>query len=157
MGFEVLIATAISLALLMLIVYSFAIGASMFIEVAHSSREDLHKRAVDRIQTRIEIKSVEWNSLTRDINVSVFNSGSTKIDNFGLMDVIVVYNEAKYLRYETDWKATIENETINPGILDPGETLAMLIYGPFEQGTVVWMKICTPNGVCAASRYVIGG
>ncbi len=160
MGFETMIVSAIAIFLIILVTIVVVTGTNTLLEVTHTSFKDLERDLVEKIMTKISVKNMTWDNTSGDITLYILNDGSTKISQYNHMDIILLHNGvAEYLDYPTDWQVLgIENDTINPNILDPGETLKILVNGPFLENDTVKFIISTPNGVvCSSREYIIGG
>ena len=111
----------------------------------------------ENARTEITIDSVSGDTFC-SFTVDLTDSGSTRILEIGMMDVIVQFatgnNVAQRLTYVAsgplsvgEWTDTTLNGTFEPGIWNPGEVLtldakALLI----EPGTAA-ITVSTPNGV----------
>ncbi len=160
MGFETIIVSAIAIFLIILVTIVVITGTNTLLETTHASFKDLEENLLEKVMTKISITNITWDNVSGDITVYLSNDGSTKITKYNYMDVILIHNgEAKYLDYPADWQVVgIDGDAINPNILDPGETLKILVNGPFLENDTVKFIISTPNGVVYTSKtYIIGG
>jgi flagellar protein FlaF len=159
MGMDTVIVSVVSIALIIVVAYSFAMETNNLITSAHSGFSNLQKLTLKKIKTNIEIQNILWNVSGNDyLRFSVANTGDTKLSNFELWDVVVVRNNSTlYLSYGSDWIVdSISNDSINPNILDPFESAQIEVRIPFESGESVIIRVSTPNGVVATQRYNVG-
>ncbi len=159
MGFDTIIVSIISIAMILVIAYSFVMETDNIVDSVHTGFNSLHKTTIKRIHTDISIENIRWNLTgNKHLYINVTNTGDTKISDYSLWDVVLIKNGVvEYLDYDTDWDVyAFYNDTINPNILDPSETLEIRILRTFNSGDVVWIEVSTPNGVVAAKRYVVG-
>ncbi len=160
MGFETIIVSAIAIFFIILVTIVFITGTNALLETTHKSFKDLERDLLEKIMTKVSIANLAWDNTSGDVTVYISNDGSTKIVEYNHMDIILIHNgTAKYLDYPSDWQILgIENDTINPDILDPGETLKIIVNGPFSENDTVKFIISTPNGVVYSSKtFIIGG
>jgi flagellar protein FlaF len=103
------------------------------------------------------------------INLVVLNTGQANLGDFPSWDVIVQYQGNDYITYSESYPPADNRWTINgiyitgngserfdPGILNPGEEINMVINLQPEIGTeeAARISVTTPNGV-TATCYVI--
>jgi len=134
---------------------------------AASGNEAAYKisRLIDeyRIETLIKIMNVTFNSL-QQVNVTIKNVGNTKIWKYQFCDVVVTYianvsnsliKLTTRLTYSQSgglgtwyvWK--IINDYVDPGILNPNESMIITLTLPYPsvRGTVLVIVFSTDNGV----------
>ena len=107
-----------------------------------------------------------------NLNVTLLNSGQTKLSSFSKWDVIVQYDGndggyyAEWLPYTTgspgadEWTVggiyvDGDPEAFEPDILNPGETLEIVaqLDPPAEGGTLLMVTVATPNGITASISF----
>ncbi|MFN3384631.1 MAG: hypothetical protein ACK401_07030 [Archaeoglobaceae archaeon] len=152
MGFDS-VAVAIMLSAVVLAVgYVLIVGNSILTEQAIEGYRDLTHFAVKRLQSNIEIISVNYSN--GKITAFMKNIGATKFENFESFDAIV-YGEgfvSDYLR----GNFLITNELINPGIFDPQEVARFESDLSLANGNYT-LLICTPNAICDSFGFLVGG
>ncbi len=125
----------------------------------------------ERLKTEIAVVNVSTSG-NNDINVTINNTGTTKILNSGFehIDVFVYYDVVgaasgyvfSWLPYtetsppENDhWTVvSISPDLINPGTFDPDEQMRIWIrvQRNIDTNSTNWLKVVMPNGV-SASKY----
>ncbi|MBP2029983.1 flagellar protein FlaF [Methanohalophilus levihalophilus] len=156
MGFDTIIVAFFVVTTIILVANTFAIGATNLIDSAYEGYSEINNVAFDRIHTDIDIPSIWYNDTSSHIFFTVENTGETKLSNFELWDVIVVKNgSASYLDSD-DWTMSFQNDTINPGILDPLETMDVEINQTFVAGEHAIIKVSTSNGILSSAEHTVG-
>ncbi|MHC1610528.1 MAG: hypothetical protein ACXQTW_02845 [Candidatus Methanospirareceae archaeon] len=176
MGFGTIFATIAMVVIIGIASYMLIAGTLFTMDTLSRSVKIANEMDSARLKTAIEIVNVSVTSLGAgsDINVSVNNTGATKILNsdFEQIDVFVSYSNHtagrihRWIPYnDTDYGALQPNEwtvvgitpdLINPGIFDPDEQMRIVIRvypainSTREKGN--WTKIVMPNGI-SDSRY----
>ena len=122
---------------------------------------------IGRNRTRIDCVNATANATQMEILVA--NEGHVSLNDFSHWDVIVQYYDgnddyhARWLPYTTDstpdsnqW--TVGNvffqgdsETIEPGILNPGEEMEIIaeLYPAAGENTTLQATVSTFNGICS--------
>ena len=136
-----------------------------------SSFESTLELREEQLRTRIAIGSTTIDLLFRcetEVKLTLDNVGDVPIWDYEDMDFIQWYipdagdDRLFKLAYtggnldKGDWAiSSISGDSINPGILDPGETanLTGRLKQPPKQGELGYVTLVTPNGV-SASAYV---
>jgi flagellar protein FlaF len=144
-------------------------------DVLSSSFKKANEIQNERIKTEIEIVnvSVTPSNPVSEINVSINNTGSTKIlkADYKYIDLFVRYNAfeigniTKWLPYNdtttgergnNEWTVVnITPDFINPRIFDPDEQMKMVIRvePEIEENSTNWVKVVMPNGVSDAKYF----
>lgn len=130
------------------------------------SVESISVREGDIMRTNLDSLRAAQLAWGNDLRVTVKNSGQTKLASFDKWDFIVNYTSADgqmhstWLPYTTlapaanQWqKARIglngPLEYFEPGILDPGEEMVILVHLDPPPGNATGdISLTTPNGVC---------
>lgn len=181
MGFGTILATIVMVVILGISSYLFLTGALFTMDTLSSSLKNINEIDNDRLKTEIELGSVSVTPSNpgpgSDINVSINNTGSTKILNsdFKHIDVLVhyynytgtenitiygwiPYNDTDYdisALQNNEWTVVnITQDLINPGIFDPDEQMKIVVrvYPAIKESSTNWLKVVTPNAV-SDSKY----
>jgi len=128
----------------------------------------MQQREGDRARTNLAPLAAAVTPLGDYVQVTLKNTGSTKLADFDQWDVILHYTDAlgsdhvAWFAYPAQWTAqlyqtaaTATPEVFDPGILNPGEEVELLINVPdvVGTGTVNQATISTPNGVTASTIF----
>lgn len=134
----------------------------------------MQERTGDRARTIIASLSAQTSALdetTDAVQVTLKNSGSTKLSDWAQWDVILQYtsgsNNPTVKWYPAgdgtnQWDATIYSnastlnpEVIEPGIFNPGEEMVITVKvsPPVGAGTTNLAVIATPNGITASTVF----
>lgn len=167
MGFGTVIASMLSVAILLLASYVCSSGGFYMADVLANSVMEMQENKNEIMKTNIEITNISANEA--GIFVSLNNTGSTKVGDYDYMDVIVKYSNASgiaktmWVPYQGDpdalenkWTVgNISPDLVNPGILDPGEEmeLQILLGDSLENKSVNWLLVAAPNGVKASGYF----
>lgn len=162
MGFDTVIASIISIALIIAVAYVFASGSYTLTEMTSLEYKKAVDRAVDIINTKIYILDVYYDNTTQSVVADVKNGGMTRFKGFSKFDVFLYgkpegWTETYYPSIES-LSFDIVAELTNPGIFDPHEIvrLNVKLTQPLPNGTYV-LLVCTPNGVCCSGDFTVGG
>lgn len=167
MGFGTIIASMISVAILLLASYVCSSGGFYMADVLANSLMEMQENENEIMKTEIEITNISADEA--HIFVSLNNTGSAKIGDFDYMDVIVNYSNTSgavktiWIPYQGDSKAlenkwtvgNISPDLVNPGILDPAEEmrLQILLEDSLKNDSVNWLLVAAPNGVKASGYF----
>ncbi len=162
MGFDTVIASVISIALIIAVAYVFASGSYTLTEMVSLEYRKAVNKAVDVINTRIYIVTVYYDNTTQSVVADVKNNGTTKFNDFSKFDVFLYgrpdgWTETYYPTISSI-SFDIIAELTNPGIFDPHEIvrLNVKLSESLPNGTYV-ILVCTPNGVCCSDEFNVGG
>jgi flagellar protein FlaF len=176
MGFDTIVATGLSVLILLVLAYVLFAGFTGSIDQMTSTMKDVETMKSDQLKTGISIYNVSTNDSVVTFEMS--NNGFTKISNFSRMDLIMTFNQT-FHQYEDDpathesltiWLPYSESLTgdedawtcvnitpdmINPRVLDPGETMSceMYIKETLEPGSLGWVVATTPNGASGMGYF----
>ncbi len=162
MGFDTVIASIISIALIIAVAYVFASGSYTLAEIASMQYKKAVDRAVDIINTKMTILNVYYDNSTQSVIADIKNSGMTRFKEFSKFDVFVYGKPEGWTEtyYPTIERVTFDivAELTNPGIFDPHEIvrLDVRLANSLPNGTYV-LLVCTPNGVCFSGEFTVGG
>lgn len=169
MGFGTVIATGISIVLLIVTAYAVIMGFSAAMDTMTYSMKDIQNLKNDQIKTDVALSEISTNG--HEITFQITNTGNTKILNLSMSDIIFTFNRTKndtvktsyWMPYRTSlagsedaWtKESIANDMINPGILDPGETMSCKAYLLDETwpGSLGWISFTAQNGASASAYF----
>lgn len=167
MGFGTVIASMISVAILLLASYVCSSGGFYMADVLANSVMEMQENENEIMKTEIEITNISADEA--EIFMYLNNKGSTKIGNFDYMDVIVKYSNTSgtvktiWIPYQEDagilenkWiVGNISPDLVNPGILDPGEEmeLQILLEDSLKNESVNWLLVAAPNGAKASGYF----
>jgi len=146
-----IIGAAIGVLLLILVGYLMIGSALTTAEVVASAQKDITIQGEARLQTAINISSVSFGTPTTLI---LKNTGQEPISDFTHMDVVLFYGVNSPQKYSYDsggtvdtWKHDPISGTMNPGTLEPGEQM-LIIINNLASGPSYVQVICA-NGVYA--------
>lgn len=168
MGFGTVIATGISIVLMLLMAYVLINGYLAAVDGTTSSLKIVADTKNEQLKTSITINNVTTDH--NNITFEMYNQGSERIKDFSHMDVWLMFNRTVngtgiatlYLPYDTaisgsanEWTVNgISPDIINPRVLDPGETAqcrAFVLDRPMPGQA--WIKVSAPNGVTASTYF----
>jgi archaeal flagellar protein FlaF len=174
MGFGSIIATAISIIVLMAAGYMLIGGVTHSADVTGASMKSAADLENERLKTVLEIDDIGSNMEAGWFSFHLKNVGAEKIENISRMDVIfkmtglndsVYYAPYRFpgqdLTVYWDYEP-IESimagigDAVNPGMLDPGENVNILVHNDdgFPSRTA-WVQVTAPNGVSASGNIIM--
>lgn len=130
----------------------------------------LQEREGERVRTSLTATDVAVDPAGGILQVTVKNSGATRLADFARWDLIVEYADGAttrvaWLPYGTEanqWSAEIYQdagasapEVFDPNLLNPGEDLVVTatLSPPIAAGSTNRFTLVTPNGVTAAAAF----
>ncbi len=130
------------------------------------SWREMEERLGDRARTDLSPVSAETNGLGSQVYVTLSNDGDTKLADFDQWDVIVQYDTdndgdhdvVEWFSYHAppplngEWSKAI-GENFEPGIFNPGETMAITIAVSSEISSTGVAIIATPNGISTSKDF----
>lgn len=158
---ETVVSALIIIGILILVVFSAAFYMLNTQAAISDSSRVMQARMTDRARTGMTLVSTVTDAPGDYAQIILQNTGMVKQSDLKNWDVIVQYTDALggfhagWYTYPISWTAQIyqtlpsQLETIEPGILNPGEYLAFQIHlvPPAKTGTTNLATITTPNGV----------
>jgi archaeal flagellar protein FlaF len=176
MGFETILATGISIMILMVLAYVLFAGFTGSIAQMTNTMKDVETLKGDQMKTSISVYNVSTNDTLVTFEMS--NNGFTRIENFSQIDIIMTFTELPSSQYEDEqvadqnstvwfpyeknlandkdaWTCVdITPDMINPRVWDPGETMScqMYIKEKLQPGSLGWVVVTAPNGA-SGMRY----
>ncbi len=164
------------MAIIVLLAAGFALAAGITgsADATGTALKDVAGRELGQGNTRLTIDNLTGSVAGGYFTFSLNNVGNAKIENVSRIDVIakvVDGDVAWWFPYKFPgttpgqyWEcagitslAPGIGDAINPGMLDPGETLLVSVRGPAPlAGHDLWVQATAPNGVSASYEWVIG-
>ncbi len=173
MGFSTIVATGVSVLILLVVGYFLLAGFSGSIDNLTATMKDVESMKGDQMKTSIGVSNVSTSG--HNITFEMDNNGYTKITDFSKMDIIITFNQTIPDQYsswvqKTDWFPYQENLTykenawtcvsifpdiINPRVLDPSEKMygSMYVQDDLVPGSYGWVVIMTPNGASGMGYF----
>lgn len=148
-----LIGAAIGVFLLILVAYLLVGATLLTAETVMAAQRDMTEVHAGVRGSSVSITGYAIAEENTKLYLMVKNDGDTVIQNPQQMDLFLAYEDGSQERKEWTLEQ-ISPDIINPGFLDPGETLNMstTISGEIP----IWAKVATPTG-SSASGYIGGG
>lgn len=124
----------------------------------------------ERARTNLSVTGAEAVPDGSSVQVTLKNTGSTRLSDFNTWDVFLQYSDGQALQLnwyaygvsENQWNerifqdaSTQAPEVIEPGILNPGEEMQVTINitPPVATDTTDLVTITTPNGVTTSAAF----
>ncbi len=140
--------------------------------LAEASRA-MQERLTAQARTDLQVVSATvYGAFNTLVDITVKNTGSSKLADFAHWDVIVEYTDTGMASH-IDWypygtssgtwskgiyqtAATLTAEKLEPDILNPGEEMIITVHVQFtiETGLTNVATIATPNGIAASVTFV---
>ena len=133
------------------------------VQTVNESWREMEAISEERLGTDITVVSTQVSVDSLEITAVVANEGRTPLSNFDHMDMIVNYEGTDAQRYagwvpysedapqpDNSWKVSgITNDYRNPGIVDTGEEVTILVkLNPgVKTGPERWLVFSTDTGV----------
>ncbi len=130
------------------------------------SWQAMEQRLEERVRTQLTAVSAQVDESHANITLELRNDGQTPVADFARMDVLVQYfseSGAHYVNWVPFTSGPLQSNTwavesilddyVNPGVLDPEETLQIQvrINPPMGTGTNGWIIVSTENGVTVSA------
>jgi len=145
-----LIGAVVGVFLLLLVAY-LLVGATLITaETVMNAQREMTEVQVTTIRTSIAIEDY---TLTDDrLYLLITNDGATIIDPKPEGMDVYLSDDLFTQMVRASWiqEGTITPDGINPGLLDPGESLNMSV-DISGVANASWVKVATPNGITASS------
>jgi flagellar protein FlaF len=173
MGFSTIVATGISVLILLVVGYFLLMGFSGSIDNMTATMKDVESMKGDQMKTSIAIYNVSTDG--HNVTFEMDNNGYTKIINFSKMDVIITFNQTIVDQYsswvqKTDWfpyqESLTESENawtctnitpdlIDPRVWNPGEKVygRMYVQDDLVPGSLGWVVVTAPNGATGMGYF----
>jgi flagellar protein FlaF len=154
MGLDTVIVAFFVVGTILVVAGTLTMGANNLVESSYHGYVSAHQTMMDRLQTRIEIqKNVTFNVSTNHASFTVVNTGETKLSNFDHWDVILVKESQVFYLNETQYRITPGIDIINPGILDPHESIEIELLTDLESNESFIVEIITENGIVSSAKH----
>ena len=167
---ETALISIVSIALVIISTVTMTMGLFQSATGLAGAWEQMEQQAGDIRQTEISVIPPE-DYAGGLVDLTVMNVGQTNLGDFPDWDVITQYesNSLIYLEYSEDFPPDYDSWTVNdititgngaecfdPGILNPGEEMNLVInlWPEIGEGDTARITITTPNGV-TSTCYVI--
>ena len=122
----------------------------------------------DRARTAIKIPSSSIGDDPCDLTITIANTGTTAISDFSKMDIIVQFirgsNTPDNLTFsegdspnEGEWSVYSISGQVEPGILNPGETLTIYAKLDLDEPSSGVLTVGTPNGITDTRLFPSSG
>ena len=173
MGFGPVIATALSIVVLIAAGYVLIGGMAHSADITAATMKSSGDLKNQQLKTALELDGAAG-FINGTFSCSVHNTGSEKISDLSQVDVILTFLDpgngivaTYWVPYQQPGQTTgmywrnagidsIAGDLINPGMLDPGETLTVEVVRdsgfPSNIGTVL---AAAPDGVTASTRFIV--
>jgi flagellar protein FlaF len=137
--------------------------------LAESSGQ-MQERVGERARTSLTALGAQTSSAGDSVQITLKNSGSTKLADLQNWDVILQYSDGPtqwamwypngdgsnhWVEQNYQAASTLAPEVINPGILDPGEeaVVTVTVSPPVGSGTTNLAVVAVPNGISASTVF----
>ena len=165
---ETVISTLIVAALIILAVVGLSQTSLSAQSTIAQSTGQMQERAGDRARTSLTAVSAQTTPLGDAVQITLKNTGSTKLATFNEWDVILQYsdgtsNHAQWYSFGSgvnQWSEQLYQvvptpEAIDPGIFDPGEEMVVTVnVSPAVGiGTTNVAVVSAPNGITASAIF----
>jgi flagellar protein FlaF len=158
MGLETVVVAFFVIGMIVVVACTLTLGANNIIKTSYEGYTAFSQTTMDRLHTNIKITNATLNDTEHQVHLTVENTGDIKLSNFNHWDVIVVENgQASYLKKDVDFDLTPipDNDFINPGILDPAESIDMRLLDHFNSGDSLYITVITENGITSSVNYKV--
>lgn len=153
MGLDTVIVAFFVMGTIMVVAGTLTMGTNNLVESSYHGYVSAHQTMMDRVQTSIKVHNPTFNVSTNHASFIVENTGETKLSDFELWDVILVKNgHVSYLN-ESQYSITADTDIINPGILDPHESIEIELLIDLTTNESFIVKIVTENGVVSSALH----
>jgi flagellar protein FlaF len=156
MGLDTIIVAFFVMGTVLVVAGTLTMGTNNLVESSYHGYVSAHQTMMDRLQTSTEIQKISFNVSTNHTSFTVANTGETKLSDFKHWDVILVKNgQVSYLN-ESQYSITPGTDIINPGILDPHESINIELLTDLASNESFIVKIVTENGIVSSAEHVAG-
>jgi flagellar protein FlaF len=154
MGLETVIVAFFVIGTIVVVASTLTLGANHIVKSSYEGYVAFSQTTMDRLHTNIKIVNSTLNETDQKVQLTIENTGETKLSDFAHWDVIVAENgEASYLKKDAGFDVILNNSSdlMNPGILDPGESIDLKLSN-FGSGNLS-IKVVTENGIASFINY----
>ena len=168
MAGAIIIACAMGVLMLVLVGYVMVGGTLASGDMIASAQKDMTKQKEEQMSTAIEITCATFRPGGKSFSFNLSNIGSVPMGDFNHTDVFISYSQGTPVRYsfngfvsgitpgdntsKTWGYMTINPDTINPYMLDPGEKMIIRIDNMISGPPVAVVNVTTPNGITAVNK-----
>ena len=153
MGLETVVVAFFVVGTIVVVANALTMGANTLVKSSYEGYSASSQTTMDRLHTDIRISNSTFTD--NNVHLTVDNTGETKLSDFDHWDVIVVKDgQASYLKKDVDFELTAVTDFINPGILDPGESIDMNLTSTFDSGSL-YITVVTENGIASSANYTV--
>ena len=157
MGLDTVIVAFFVIGTILVVAGTLTMGANNLIKSSYDGYVATTQTTMDRLHTGININGTQFNGTTKHVKLTIENTGETKLSDFDLWDVIVVKDGLTSYLSKNEREITFtEDDIINPGILDPHESIDIELLTSFNSDSSLVIKIITENGIASSTNYVVG-
>lgn len=156
MGLDTIIVAFFVFGMILVVAGTITMGANNLVESSYNGYVSAHHSMMDQLQTRIVIQKIAFNVTTNHASFTVANTGETKLSNFGLWDVILAKDSNVSYLNESQYSIMNNVDIINPGILDPHESINIELLVDLKTDDNFTVKIITNNGIVSSAEHVAG-
>jgi archaeal flagellar protein FlaF len=155
MGLETVIVAFFVIGTIVVVACTLTMGANNLIKSSYEGYTEFSQTTMDRLHTDIKLNNATLNSTDNHVHLTVENTGETKLSNFDHWDVIVINNnQVSYFKKDEGFNLAF-SDIINPGILDPHETIDMNLISTFNPGSSLYITVITENGIDSSAIYTV--
>ena len=158
MGLETVVVAFFVIGMIVIVACTLTAGANHLIKSSYEGYTAFSQTTMDRLHTNIKITDAEFDENASHVHLTVENTGETKLSDFNHWDVIVVRGgEASYLKKNDipdDRFNLTFRDSINPGILDPDESIDLELPSQFSSGSL-YVTVITENGIASSISYTV--
>jgi flagellar protein FlaF len=156
MGLDTIIVAFFVIGTVLVVAGTITMGANNLVESSYDGYVSAHQTMMYRLQTSTEIQNIRFNVSTNHASFTVVNTGETKLIDFDHWDVILVKNGQVFYLNESQYIITSDKDIINPGILDPHESINLELLIDLESSDSFIVKTITENGIVSSAEHVVG-
>ena len=156
MGLDTVVVAFFVVGVVLALAGTLTMGTNTLVETSYNGYVSASQTAMERLHTNINTINPRLDE-SNHAHFTVENTGETKLSDFDMWDFILVKNgQASYLVRDEDFIITFTSDIINPGILDPHETIDVELIDEFDSGDDLLIKITTENGIGSSAHYIVG-
>lgn len=157
MGLETVVVAFFVIGMIVIVACTLTAGANHLIKSTYEGYTAFSQTTMDRLHTDIKVNNITFDKNDSYVTLTVVNTGETKLSNFKLWDIIVADNsQTFYISNNERWVTSI-GDIINPGILDPHESMDMRLSLPESNNFTgsLLIKVITENGIASSADYTV--
>lgn len=153
MGLDTIIVAFFVMGTILVVAGTLTMGTSNLVESSYHGYVSAHQTMMDRLQTSIEIQQpILFNISTNRASFTLANTGETKLSNFELWDIILVKDDQVFYLDDSQYSMTAGTDFLNPGILDPHESIEIELLTDLTSSENFTVMIVTDNGIVSSAR-----